>query len=144
MKMKQIYVTHQRNLVLFGAILVIVGSFLPWEIEGDFLSYWRYGVQVFPVFADNGGVIVVILGILIIGLIFRPSDFAKRPTTWILICAIALCIISAYHIIDWLIRRIASNGVVGAPAITIGLILVGIGSILMLATASWINFKESK
>jgi len=52
-------------------------------------------------------------------------------------------VIFAYHIVDWLVRRIASNGIIGAPAIEIGLILVGIGSILLLVTAIVMNSKAS-
>ena len=143
MNTKQLYTVPQRILLLLGAVLVIVGSFLPWEIEGDFVSYWRYGVQLFPVFADNGGILVVLLGILIIGLVFRSEGFVKSPAKWVLTSAIALFIIFAYHIVDWLVRRIASYGMIGAPAITIGLLLVGIGSILLLATAFFVNSKVS-
>jgi len=143
MNTKQLYTVPQRNLLLLGAVLVIVGSFLPWEREGDFLSSWRYGIQIFPVFADKGGMLVLLLGILIIGLVFRPEGFVKNPVKWILISAIALFIISAYHIIDWWVRRLAAHGIVGAPAIKIGLILIGIGSILILATATVMNSKAS-
>jgi hypothetical protein len=143
MSPKQLYTVHQRNLLLLGAVSVIVGSFLPWEIEGDFVSTWRYGLQVFPVFADNGGILVSLFGMLIIGLMFRLEGFVKYPAKWILTSAIALFIISAYHIVDWFVRHIASNGIVGAPEIKIGLILVGIGSILTLVTATVMNSKES-
>jgi hypothetical protein len=74
---------------------------------------------------------------------FYSGGFVKYPAKWIFTSAIALFIISAYHIIDWFVRRAASNGIVGAPAIKIGLILVGIGAILTLATATVINSKES-
>ena len=132
----------QRNLPLLGTVLVIIGSALPWEIEGDLVSTWRYGVQLFPVFATNGGIIVSLLGILIIGLVFRSDRFVKHPVKWLLTSAIALFIISAYHIVDLLVRRVSSNGVIGAPAIKIGLIMIAIGSILILA-AFIIYSKES-
>src|SRR6266508_3576026 len=135
MNTKQLYTIPQRNLLLLGAVLVILGSFLPWEIEGDFLSYLRYGIQFFPVFADHGGILVLLFGILIIGLVFRSEGIVKYPAKWILVASIALSILSVYHIVDWLVRRGAAHGIIGAPAIEIGLILVGIGSILLLATA---------
>jgi hypothetical protein len=143
MNTKQLYTIPQRNLLLLGAVLVILGSFLPWEIEGDFLSSWRYGIHFFPVFVDNGGILVLLLGIFIVGLLFCSKGFVKYPAKWILTSAIALFILSVYHIVDWLVRRVAANGVVGAPAIKIGLILVGIGSILLLAAAFVMNSKES-
>ena len=130
MNTRQPYTIPQRNLLLLAAVLVVIGSFVPWETEGDFVSTWRYGVQLFPVFADNGGVIVSLLGILIIGLVFRSEVFVKHPVKWLFISAIALFIISAYHIVDLIVRRVTSNGVIGVPAIKIGLIMIGIGSIL--------------
>ena len=144
MNSKQLHTVSQRNLLLLGAALVIVGSFLPWEIEGDFVSTWRYGVQIFPVFADNGGILVSLFGILIFGLMIRSEGFVKFPVKWILTSAIALFIISAYHIVDWFIRRVASSGTIGAPAIKFGLILVGIGALLTLATATVMNFRETE
>ena len=69
--------------------MVVIGSFVPWEIEGDLVSTWRYGVQLFPVFATNGGIIVSLLGILIIGLVFRSDRFVKHPVKWLLTSAIA-------------------------------------------------------
>ena len=143
MKIKQIHTVPQRNLLLLGAVVVIIGSFLPWEVEGDFISTWRYGIQIFPVFADNGGILVLLLGILILGLVFHSKGFVKYPTQWIFTSSIALFIISVYHIVDWLARRAAANGVIGAPAIKIGLILVGIGSLLILTTAFFMDSKES-
>ena len=142
MNSKQHYTVPQRNLLLLGVVLVILGSFLPWEIEGDFVSTWRYGVQIFPVFADNGGILVLLFCTLMIGLMFHSEGFVKYPAKWILVSAIALFIISAYHIVDWFIRRVASNGIVGAPMIKVGLVLVEIGSILLLATALDMNSKE--
>jgi hypothetical protein len=143
MNSKLLYTVTQRNFLLLGALLVILGSFLPWEVEGDFLSHWRYGIQFFPVVADHGGMIVLLFGILILGLVFRSEGIVKYPVKWILASAIALCILSAYHIVDWLVRRNSAHGIVGAPAIRIGLIMVGIGSILLLATAFVMNSKGS-
>ena len=143
MNMKQLYTVPQRNLLLLGSVLVILGSFLPWEIEGDFLSYWRYGIQLFPVFANNGGIAVLLLGILIVSLVFGSQRFVKSPAKWVLTSAIALFIIFTYHIVGWFGHRIASYGMVGAPAISIGLLMVGIGSILLLVTAFFVNSKVS-
>ncbi len=142
MNTKQLYTAPQRNFLLLGAVLVIVGSFLPWETEGDFVSTWRYGVEILPVFVDNGGLLVSLLGTFIIGLVFRAKDFVKYPAKWVFTSAIVLFIVSAYHIIDGLVRHTASNGVIGAPAIKVGLIVVGIGSMLVLATAIGTNSKE--
>lgn len=79
MNTRQPYTIPQRNLLLLSTVLVVIGSSVPREIEGDFVSTWRYGVRLFPVFADNGGVIVSLLGILIVGLVFRSEVFVKHP-----------------------------------------------------------------
>ena len=142
MKTKKYYTTSQRNLLL-GAALVIVGTFLPWGIEGDFISTWRYGIQFFPVFSDNGGSLVFLISMLIIGLVFRSEGFVKHPAKWAFISSLTLFIVFVYHIVNWFVRRVASNGVIGAPSIEIGLIMVGIGSILILATTFLMNSKES-
>ena len=100
-------------------------------------------MQIFPVFVDNGGILVLLFGVIIIGLMFRSEGVVKYPTKWILTSAIALFVTSAYYIVDWLMRPIVANGIVGVPMIKISLIFVGIGSILILATALVMNSKES-
>src|SRR5215212_6505463 len=100
MNSKQLYTVPQRNFLLLGAVLVIIGSFSPWEIEGDFISTWRYGIQVFPVFVDNGGILILLLGVVILGLVFRSEGFIKYPTQWVFTSSIALFIIS--FIILWI------------------------------------------
>jgi hypothetical protein len=142
MNSKHRYTIPQRNLLLLGAGLVILGSFLPWEQGGDFLAYWRRGIQFLPVFADHGSVLLLLFGILILGPMFRSEGVVNDPAKWILASAIALCILSAYHIVGWLMRRIAANGIIGAPVIEVGLIMVAIGSILTLATALVMTSKR--
>ena len=143
MNSKQLNNVSQRNLLLLGAALVIVGSFLPWKIEGDFVSNWHYGIQIFPNFEDNGGILVSLFGIFIILLTLRPKEFVRFREKWILISATSLFIIFAYHIGDWFVRRVASSGTIGAPAIKIGLMLVGMGAIINLATAIVMNSRDS-
>ena len=80
MRLQQVIIARQRSLLIISTIMIIVGSFLPWEAWGDFLPTWRYGVQIFPVFADNGGFIFLLISIIIIGLTFRTPSLVKRPT----------------------------------------------------------------
>ena len=101
MKHQNAIVARQQNLFKIGTIFIIVGSFLPWEVWGDFLPVWRYGIQIFPDFADNGGLIPLLISVIILGLIFRTPNFVKHPTIWIKRCAITLVGISVYHFIDW-------------------------------------------
>ena len=135
MKHQNAIVARQQNLFKIGIIFIIVGSFLPWEVWGDFLPAWRYGIQIFPVFADNGGLTPLLISLIILGLVFRTPNFVKRSTIRIKRCAISLVIISIYHFIDWLSHRVEYGGSIGVPEIKIGLILVILGSLLtMLAT----------
>ena len=135
MKLQHSIIAWKRSLFIVSIILIIVGIFLPWEVWGDFLLTWRYGIQIFPAFADDGGLVFLLVSIILIGLIFRTPSFVRRPTIWIMPCAVALVIISGYHIIDLLLRRIASNGIIGAPEIKIGLVFVALGSLPTLLTS---------
>ena len=144
MNTNQTYTISQRNLLLLGTILTAIGCFLPWEIEGDFFSVWTYGVQLHPIFADNGGITVLLFCIFINGLLFRSSNFTNYPISWILGCSIALVMISTYHIVDLWIRHIAVWGIVGPPTIRFGLILVGIGSLINLTTSLFMYFAKNK
>jgi hypothetical protein len=137
---RQNYTNFYRKLILIGIAFAVIGSFLPWEVEGDFLSYWKYGVQLFPVFEDNGGVLILLLSIIIVGLISR-ADQSRHALVYVTICAAFLSVVSVYHVTDWLFRRISLPGAIGAPQIQIGLILVGIGSLLTLITILVVNFK---
>jgi hypothetical protein len=144
MNSSQAFTISQRNLLLLGTIMVVVGCFLPWEIEGDFLSFWTYGIQLYPVFADNGGITVLLFCILLMGLLFRSSNFTKYPIPWILACSVALVVISAYHLADLWFRHIAAGGRIGPPTIYFGLIMVGIGSLFNLATSLIMNFPRTR
>ncbi len=78
------------TLEFAGASLIIVGSFLPWERAGDWISipsygirvdiasfkYWISGIHVFPVH-ENGGVLAILLTSVIMILIHRPPQFIK-------------------------------------------------------------------
>ena len=140
----QAFTLSQRNLLLLGTIMAAIGCFLPWEGEGDFLYYITYGIQFKYVFADNGGITVLLFCIFIIGLLFRSSNFTKYPISWILACSIALVVTSVYHIVDLWIRHIAAGGRIGPPTIYFGLIMVGIGSLIDLATSLFMYFSRTR
>jgi hypothetical protein len=120
MVINQRFTNSQRKWILFGTIMAAVGCFVPWEAEGDFVTYWTYGIQLKYFFADNGGVTVLLFCILIFGLLFRSSKFTKYPNTWILVCSVALTMLVAYHFIDIWLRHIAAGGIIGAPTTSIG------------------------
>jgi hypothetical protein len=125
---------YPKTLYIVGAICTILGSFLPWQQEGDFISYWIYGLQIYPFIRDNGGFLIVVLSVILIWLaLWAP------PTRRMVICRVlfsyALLIVSGYHIGKWLIRRVEALGVVGAPSLQIGLIAVFSGSLILLFAA---------
>lgn len=74
-----------------GLILTGLGCFLPWQIEGDFLPLWLYGIRVFPSFKDNGGLLILFLVVAQAILIFKPPRFIQTPKTWIIVLSRVLC-----------------------------------------------------
>ena len=126
---------YLKVLYIIGAALTIVGSFLPWQREGDFVPYWIYGIRLRPYFKDNGGLLVVFLSTAMLGLALRSPRFVERSTIWGIMFGVVLVLASGYHIARWLVQRIEADGVIGAPALQIGLVMVLLGSLLLLSTA---------
>ena len=131
-----------KTLFIIGAILTLAGSFLPWRREGDFVSYWTYGIRIYPVLKDSGGLLIVILTLIVTILVFRPPDFIGKPLIWGILLSLALVFDSAFHIGKLLIDRTNAIGIIGAPAIQIGLVMVSIGSILLLLSAVIYYFRS--
>lgn len=125
-----------------GLILTILGSFLPWQEEGDFLFFWTFGIRVFPSFEDNGGLLVLLLGIDLAALIFKPPRSIEEPERWIIVLSVILSLTSIFHIVNWIIDFSRKFGIIGAPMIQIGLIMVFIGSIILLI-ASLLQYRRS-
>lgn len=121
--------------IIGGAFLTILGSFLPWEREGDFISYLTYGLHIFPTLKDNGGLIIVLLSLSVLMLIFRPPKFIEKPLILSIVASLTLVLVCAFHITKLLISHANAAGVIGTPTIEIGLIMVSIGSILYLFAA---------
>jgi hypothetical protein len=120
---------------VLGITLTIGGSLLPWQQEGDFISYSTNGIRVSPVIEDNGGFVIILLSIVILMLLLRPFVPEVKSTVWSILVGAALVLDSALHVGSILVHRMGSGGVVGSPTIGIGLIMVCCGSILLLATA---------
>jgi len=124
--------TFTKSMFMVGASLTIAGSFLPWWQAGDFVSYWTYGIQVSPSVQDNGGLLVVLLSSVLLMLIFRPFGFIEKPAAWAIPASAALVLASAFQVGRLLIERTNASGVIGAPSIEVGLLMVSAGSILLL------------
>jgi hypothetical protein len=132
--------TRQTRVLYFiGAILTIAGSFLPWWCEGDLIWYCYKGIYlclwVDSWLQDNGGLLVVLLSVAIVGLAFRPPRLIKRPVIWNVAFGAVLTLLSIYHIRRWLVRYVKLAEAIGAPVIRIGLVMVALGSVLLLSAA---------
>src|SRR5690349_4252807 len=128
-----------------GVMLTIVGSFLPWEQAGGFLSYvtngiridvanfkyWTTGIHEFPVY-DHGGVIVILLTSIIALLAAQPPRFIKHPTWWNLIVSALLLGLSLFFVGRWSMHHYAYGAATGKPTLMIGLVCVVLGSALLL------------
>jgi len=144
------------NLGFIGAMLTMVGSFLPWEQAGDFLSYvtngiridfanfkyWMTGIHEFPVY-DNGGAIVLLLTSIIIFLATQPPKFIRNPTWWNLIVSALLMGLSLFFIARWLMHRYAYGDAIGKPTLMIGLVCVVLGSAILLWRAMITHYQIS-
>ncbi len=115
----------EKILFSIGVILTLIGSFLPWQSEGDFISYWVYGIQVFPSVQDNGGLIIAILTLILIAMILRSPDVVGKPFIWGLLISLILVIDSIFHITEVLINRANAVEVIGSPTIQFGLVIAG-------------------
>ncbi len=122
---------------VLGLALTAVGSFLPWQAEGDFLNTWTLGVRVFPSFQDNGGLVVLLVSSVVALLSFRAPSFIEKPERWIVALSAMLTLDAILHVVSWLIALSKVIGIVGAPSIEIGLIMVCIGSVMLLVTSLW-------
>ena len=127
-------------LLIVGAALAIVGCFLPWIVFGDLVSLQRFGlvVRFDPLFLyqDNGGLIIVVLSILVIGVTLIPPFRYQKAA--IMISALCLAAAVAYQWITLAFAKIRSVGDIGAPESRIGLEVIALGAILVLVSAIWI------
>jgi hypothetical protein len=117
-----------KSLINAGTLLVIVGSFLPWEQGGDFLPYWTYGIRLSPFVEDNGGILSLLLVFAIWILTFRPPKMIEHPTLWTLAISVLLLASSIFFVFRWLAHRFEAGTAVGSPVIQIGLLSVITGS----------------
>ena len=124
-----------KTLLILGLILIIIGCFLPWRLEGDFVPIWTNGIRIYPSIKDNGGVLIILLSLLVVWLAFRPPPIIKKSSYWILTLSSFIVIDVVYHIIIVLKDHEAARGIIGAPTIYLGLIMVFLGSLIYLSTS---------
>jgi hypothetical protein len=134
-----------RTLEAVGAVLTIVGSFLPWEYSGgcfgqnipgirvylEGFKYWGNGVQTFPV-NDHGGVLVIFLTLAIIFLTLHPPRFIKNPILWKLVLS-AVLLASSLFFVGRRVFHVYINNILFEPSsLMFGLFFVVVGSVLLL------------
>ena len=135
----------KRNLkYLFGAILTIIGSFLPWYHEGYLIPYWSPGIRIsltYPLIDDNGGLLIILLSLAILALLFRKPIRMKNVIQWMIGLSLALVFLSIYFVADFVIYRNEYGDVIGRPEISVGFIMVIIG-VLMLMVFSIADYRK--
>jgi hypothetical protein len=122
-------------LFWIGAILCLVGIFLPWEIQGDPILLFTYGIQLFPRMADHGGFEFLLLTVyLIYGTLLSPPPPQKAGLGY-LMSAVLLVLSALYFTGRWFLHNITYTGATGAPVIGVGLVLVLVGSVMLVTIA---------
>lgn len=125
----------KKSFFIIGLALTTVGSFLPWQVEGDFLFFRTFGIQIFPSFEDNGGLMIVLLSTVLASLIFSPPVFIKKAERWVVIFSVIITFASIYYVARWFVNLLEKWTIVGAPSLQMGLIMVLIGSFILLITS---------
>jgi hypothetical protein len=133
--------TLTKALFILSSIFILIGSFLPWRREGDFISYWTHGIQIYPSAKDNGGFLIVLLTLFVIILVFRPPQFIGNRASWNIGLAIILVLDAFVQVGKLLLDRRSAIGLVGAPVIQVGLVMVLIGSMLLFFSVLLYYFK---
>ena len=125
----------QQVLFLIGIVFCLVGIFLPWEIRGDPILFYTYGIQLSPRLSDNGGFEFLLLTVfLIFGTLMSPPPPQKAGLGY-LMSAVLLILSALYFTGRWFLHNITYTGATGAPVIGIGLVLVLIGSVMLVTIA---------
>lgn len=135
--------TRLRVAYTLGIILNILGSLLPWGDTGGTVGKvitgitiylrWSPGVHSYPGIEDNGGLLVILLSLAVVGLAFRAPRFVHRPAVWAVRCSILLILLTTYHIGWWALHKTAGLRVSGP---SFGLWMVLLGSCILLIAAS--------
>ena len=130
---------------VFGAILTIVGIFLPWENSGGVVSsdingvkvylgsvkYWVRGIHTFPV-NDYGGVLIICLTLAIVFLALRCNRLIKNPILWKLVLSAALLASSLFFLGRGIIHAYEDLNFIEPRTLMFGFFFVVIGSVLLL------------
>ncbi|MEA5079301.1 MAG: hypothetical protein VB013_12095 [Anaerolineaceae bacterium] len=123
-------------------LLSVLSCFLPWVRGGDLLAYTVNGIHLFPRFQDNGGIIMVILGITM--LVLNSGSVREGSKTHVIryLSSILLLLLTVFQLFWVGLIKNKNAAVIGAPTIQIGLYLVLIGSLGAMAIEIMRNRKK--
>jgi hypothetical protein len=125
----------QQVVFWIGVVFCLAGVFLPWEIRGDPILLYTYGIQLYPRLADNGGFEFLLLTVfLIFGTLLSPPPPQKAGLGY-LMSAVLLVLSAIYFAGRWFLHNILYTGATGAPVLGIGLLLLLVGSVLLVTIA---------
>lgn len=124
---------RERVLYLSTAIILVVGSLLPWRYSGDLIPRWQPGLRLWPELQNNGGMFVIFpLLVLLIASRGRFITGGIEAAIRVLLALIILAV-GSWHLIGTLIERGAMSSVIGAPRPGIGVYVVILGGSGLLA-----------
>jgi hypothetical protein len=118
-----------------GAVLCLVGIFLPWEVQGDPVNLTVYGIQIIPRLDDHGGFeLLMLTGFHILATLRSPQPPEKAGLGFLL-SAVLLVLSTLYFTGRWFLHNLEYTGTLAAPSLGIGLVLVLAGSVLLVSVA---------
>jgi len=135
-------IKHDSILFNFGEALLILGSFLPWRIKGDVISYVYYGFRIEIskanlFFHDDGGSIVLFSAMFLLFLI--NTNFIKNRFVIAKIVSLEILVFAIFKIIGALLYQSQSK-TTNYHTVGVGLILVLIGASVLI----FMNFKKTE
>jgi hypothetical protein len=142
----------EKFLYYIGAVLAILGSFLPWWCAGDIIVFCASGIDFYgtnfivaslhhigyfnsPFSLNNVGIIVVLFSLFTVWLVTYPPKFIKHPRVWTFASSTVLVLFTIYQFADHLSKRIESLHITSGLWLEYGFLMVLYGSLLLLTPA---------
>ncbi len=117
-----------------GAVLCLVGIFLPWEVQGDPVNLSVHGIQLSPRLADHGGFELLMLTGFHILATLRLLQPPEKAGLGYLFSAVLLVLSALYFTGRWFLHNIGYTGSLAVPTLGIGLVMILAGSVLLVTT----------
>ena len=118
-----------------GAVLCLVGIFLPWEVQGEPVNLTVRGIQLIPRLDDHGGFeLLMLTGFHILATLRSPQPPEKAGLGYLL-SAVLLVLSALYFTGRWFLHNIGYSGTLAVPTLGIGLVMILAGSVLLVTIA---------